>query len=227
MGPDDEVVARVFEPADLLDVGRFQGLEPYERIAENLIDLAWDERDGHNRQPGPPLSILLHGPSRVAMAVLAHTVAWGLDADLVQVFAAAVLPSSNGGSQPIVAPAVNKARGRRRSVLFIDQLDMLSTADGHDVRRQRAMNDLVAEVLRPAYGRAPIVIAAYVGDDAPDRRLTDRFEHIVFIDVPESDDAEVAPVRHRSASASVRTAPTHAHVQHGGQRCGPTMESAA
>lgn len=227
LGPDDEVVARVFEPDDLLDVGRFQGLEPYERIAGNLIDLGCDERDGRNRQPGPPLSILLHGPSRVAMTVVAHTVAWGLDADLVQLFAAAVLPSSNGGSQPIVAPAVNKARGRRRSVLFIDELEKLATADRGDVRRQRAMNDLVAEALRPVYGRAPIVIAAYADDDAPDRRLTDRFEHIVVIDVPESDDAEVAAGRQWLSERGVRTAPVHRRGVRSGVRQDPIVDSAA
>jgi SpoVK/Ycf46/Vps4 family AAA+-type ATPase len=213
LAPDDQVVAWVFEPDDLLDVDRFQGLEPYERIAADLIDLAWDERDGRTRQPDPPLSILLRGPSGVAMAVVAHMVAWGLDADLVQLFAAAVLPSSDGGSQPIVAPAVNKARGRRGSVLFIDQLEVLATADRRDVRRQRAMNDLMGEALRPVYGRAPIVIAAYGGHDVPDRRLTDRFEHIVFVDVSESDDAEMIRAHSRPAEGGVRTAPVHPRAQ--------------
>jgi hypothetical protein len=227
LAPDDEVVARVFEPDDLLDVGRFQGLEAYERIAADLIDLAWDERNGRARQPEPPLSILLHGPSGVAMAVVAHMVAWGHDADLVQVFATAVLPTSNGGSQPIVAPAVNKARGRRRSVLFIDRLEALATADRRDVRRQRAMNDLVAEALRPVYGRAPVVIAAYAGDDVPDRRLTDRFEHIVFVDVSESDEAEVATGRHWLTEGGVRTAPAHRRGARSGVREGSIVDSAA
>jgi hypothetical protein len=211
LAPDDEVVARVFEPDDLLDVGRFQGPEAHEQVASDLIALAWDERDGRTRQPGPPLSILMHGPSRVAMAVVAHMVAWGLDADLVQVFAGAVLPSSDGGSQPIVAPAVNRARGRRRSVLFIDRLEALATVDRHDVRKQRAMNDLIGEALRPVYGRAPVVIAAYAGDGVPDRGLTDRFEHSVLVD--ESDDAEAATTPTQSMEGGVRTAPVHPRVQ--------------
>lgn len=227
LAPDDEVVARVFEPYDLLDVSRFHGLEVYDRIAGDLIDLARDERDGRTRQPDPPLSILMHGPSRVAMAVVAHVVAWSLDADLVQVFAAAVLPSSNGGSQPIVAPAINKARGRRRSVLFVDQLEALATADHHDVRRQRAMNDLVAEALRPVYGPAPTVIAAYAGEDVPDRRLTDRFEHIVFVDVPKTDDADVPTAPTRSMEGGVRTAPAHTRAQRPAISHWPILGSAA
>lgn len=213
LAPDDEVVARVFEPDDLLDVTRFPAADVLVPHANALIDLAWDDRDGRPRQPGPPLSILMHGPPGVAMTVLAHMLAWGLDADLVQVFASTVLPTSNGGSQPIVAPAVNKARGRRRSVLFLDQLQALAVADRRDITRQRAMNDLVAEALRPVYGRAPVVIAAYAGHDAPDRRLTDRFEHIVFVDVSESDDAEVAMAATRSMEGGIRTAPVHQRAQ--------------
>ena len=211
--PDDEVVARVFEPEDLLDVERFPATQCLDGLAHALIDLAWEEWDDRPRASGLPLSILMHGPPGVAMTVLAHMFAWGLDADLVQVFASAVLPSSNGGSQPIVAPAVNMARGRRRSVLFIDQLEALAVTDRQHVRRQRAMNDLLAEALRPNYRQAPVVIAAYASHEVPHRRLTDRFDHITIVDASESDDAEVATVWTRPMEGGVRTAPMHARVQ--------------
>lgn len=227
LAPNDEVVARVFEPDDLLDVSRFQGVAVPERFANDLIDLAWAQRDGPTRQPGPPLSILMHGPCRVTMTVIAHMLAWGLDADLVQLFASAVLPSSNGGSQPIVAPAVNKARGRRRSVLFIDELETLAVADRHDFKRQRAMNDLVAEALRPVYGRTPVVIASFSGLAFPPRGLTDRFDHVLYVDVPELDDSEVATSRHRLAEGGVRTAPVHRRDDRVGVRRGPIVDSAA
>jgi hypothetical protein len=213
LGPDDQVVARVFEPEDLFDVEQFPTTQCLDGLADVLIDLAWEDWDDDSRASGPPLSVLMHGPPGVAMTVLAHMCAWGLDADLVQVFASAVLPSSNGGSQPIVAPAVNLARGRRRSVIFIDQLEALAVADRQHVRRQRAMNDLLGEALRPNYRQAPVVIAAYGGHEAPHRRLTDRFDHIGIVDAAESDDAEAAMVPARSLEGGVRTAPAHVRVQ--------------
>lgn len=213
LAPDDDVVARVFQPEDVLDVTRFSVADLLDGHATALVDLAWDDRDGPVRQPGPPLSILMHGPPGVAMVVLAHMLAWELDADLVHVFASAILPTSNGGSQPIVAPAVNKARGRRRSVLFLDELEALAVRDRHDVKRQRALNDLVSEALRPVYGRAPVVVAAYAGEDVPDRGLTDRFEHLVFVDVLGSDDSDLAGAPSRSMEGGVRTAPAHQRAQ--------------
>lgn len=90
------------------------------------------------------------------------------------------------------------------------------------------MNDLVGEALRPVYGRAPIVIASHAGADAPDRRLTDRFEHVVFVDVPESDDdAEVAEARQSSVGGAVRTAPAHQRVRRPIMIRPSTMGSAA
>lgn len=209
LSPDDEVVARVYGPDELLDAGWIPWNEVLERVAGDLVELAWDSHDHRDRQPGPPLSILMHGPPGAAMTVLVHMLAHGFDADLVQLLASAVVPTSNGGAQPIVAPAVNRARGRRRTVLFIDQLETLDTGDRHDIRRQRAMNDLLAEALRPVYGRAPVVIAAYASQAIPPRGLTDRFEHLLFVDVSDLDDMEVDPVVARGVEHFVRTAPLH------------------
>lgn len=227
---DDEVVARIFDPDELLDVDRLPSMPQLERIAAQLVDLAWDAHEGRGREPGPPLSILLHGPLAPAMAYVVHLLGIGFDADLVHMFASAILPNSNGGSQPIVAPVVNKTRDLNRGVLFIDQLDELAVADRGDIRRQRAMADLVAEVLRPVYGRAPVVIAAFRGSAVPPRGLTDRFDHIVPVDVPETDDAEVAtvptgPVDH--ADHGVRTAPVHQRAQRSAPHRPSFMGSAA
>lgn len=213
LAPNDEVVARVFEPDELLDVGWCPAIEILERVAGDLVDLAWDDHHRRGRRPGPPLSILMHGPPGVAMTVIVHLLARGLDADLVHLFASAVLPSSNGGSQPIVAPAVNKARGRRRSVLYIDQLEELAVARREDTSRQRALNDVIAEALRPVYGRAPVAIAAYQGHEVPPRALTDRFDHLLFVDVPELDDAEAPGARTRPLEGNARTAPVHQRAE--------------
>lgn len=227
---DDQVVARIFEPDELLDVDRLPSMPQLERIAARLVDLAWDAHDARGREAGPPLSILLHGPLGPAMAYVVHLLGIGFDADLVHMFASAVLPNSNGGSQPIVAPAVNKARSLTRGVLFIDQLEELAVADPGDIRRQRAMADLVAEVLRPVYGRAPVVVAAHRGSAVPPRGLTDRFDHIVPVDVPETDDAEVAAVPTglvEHTEHGVRTAPVHQRAQRSAMRRPSFMGCAA
>lgn len=192
IGYDDEVVARVYGRDALLDFGWDRTTEMAYQVATGLVAAVDAAERTHAYGAAPPVSIMLHGPPGVAMTVVAHLVAAHLRSDMVQLFASAVLPSSSGGSQPIVAPAVNVACGRRASLLFLDELEALVERPG-DIGRQRASNDLLAEALRPRYGRCPVVIGAFAhADDAPPRSLAIRFDHQFYVELPELDDTQAS-----------------------------------
>lgn len=182
-----DVVAQVYERADLLQVDELRGVDAVEAVLWALIDIVITERDSERHRPSAPTAILLHGPPGVGMAVLAHMLARHLRARLVHVFASAVVPTTNGGSQPIIAPAVNQACHRQPSVLLLDELEVLAGADVRDSIKLRAANDLLAESLRWRYGPSPVVIAAFTTYDVGPlpRRLTGAFRHIVHVDVTE------------------------------------------
>ena len=206
VGSDDVVVARVYHADDLLDIHLAGDLTGLNWIVGSLLDVI-RRAAAQRSQPGAPASVLLHGPPGVAIPVVVHALTVRLEAELVQLFASAVLPNSSSGSQPIVAPAVNQARGRRSSVLYIDELEALVTDDRRDIRRQRALNDLLGEALRFTYGPAPVVIAGYTGHDDPPPVLSNRFGHVRRVADREHVEHEVA--MSRAVNRPVRMAPRH------------------
>jgi hypothetical protein len=219
VGPADTVVARVYEADDLLDIQLSGDLAGLDWTVGSILDVI-RRASAQRGQPAPPVSVLIHGTPGASIPVVVHALAVRLEAELVQLFASAVLPNSNGGSQPIVAPAVNQARGRRSSVLYIDEIETLVTSDRRDVKRQRALNDLLGEALRAAYGRVPVVVARYAGRDRPPAGLVNRFDHVCKVSDGELDEAD-ASSGDRDGSRPVqiarrrirRTAAPHASVE--------------
>ncbi|MBW3605602.1 MAG: ATP-binding protein [Actinobacteria bacterium] len=143
------------------------------------------------------------------MTILAHVFARRCRARLVQVFASRTIATNNGGSQPQIAIAVGQARDRLPSVLVLDELDMLASADVRDADKRRAANDLISESLRAVYGPSHVVMGVYTtyGDDKPTRALQQRFEHVVCIDVPELERAMLITAVNTADDALFRSMP--------------------
>jgi hypothetical protein len=188
---DDIVVARVYHVDDLLDIHLSGDLAGLDWTVGSILDVI-RRASARRGQPAPPVSVLIHGTPGVSIPIVVHALAVRLEAELVQLFASTVVPNSNGGSQPIVAPAVNQARGRRSSVLYIDEIDTLVTNDRRDVKRQRALNDLIGEALRPVYGRVPVVVARYAGREHPPASLVNRFDHVCRVTDGKSEKSQVS-----------------------------------
>lgn len=177
----------VYELNQLLTVDHLRGMDAVERLVAGLEDAIAESRQPPPRSPRRPTSVLLHGPPGGAMTIMGHVLARKLRGRLVQILASQTLPTANGGSQPLVAIAVNEARLRLPSVLMIDELEEVAGAEVRDAVKQRAANDLMNESLRPFYGASHLVVALFTTyDDRPlPSRLTAEFEHIVAVDVPD------------------------------------------
>lgn len=220
LAPGDEVVALIHDYRSSSGLDLLNPARKLRRAVDELVDLIADGL-AQRRQPGPPVSVLLHGPSADEIALVAHAIGVVRQAEVVHLFASRVLPTTNGGSQPIIAPAVNRARTDHTAVLFLDQLDALVSADRRDGRGQRALYDLTGEALRSSYGRAPIVIGAFAGDDAPPRSLIGRFDELEHVALG-GDDEELSEGIVRSIDGRVRRAP-----QHPGARVRPLQPGSA
>lgn len=187
--PDDasrEAIYEVYEPQQLLDVDHLRGMDAIDELLQTVAAGVVEARGRSRRRPRRPTAILLHGPPGSAMTVLAHVFARQFGAHLVRIFASRTIAESNGGSQPMIALAVDRARHRLPSVLLVDELDEVIGPDVKDTERQRAANDLLNECLRPAYGTSHVVVASFTSyDDAVPRLLEQAFEHVVRVDVPE------------------------------------------
>lgn len=183
----DEAIYEVYEPQQLLDVDHLRGMDAVDELLQRVAAGVVDARGQSRRRPRRPTAILLHGPPGSAMTVLAHVFARRFGAHLVRIFASRTIAESNGGSQPKIALAADRARHRLPSVLLIDELEEVIGPDVKDAERQRAANDLLNECLRPVYGTSHVVLASFTndGDDGLPRRLERAFEHVVRVDVPE------------------------------------------
>jgi SpoVK/Ycf46/Vps4 family AAA+-type ATPase len=164
-------------------------LRGMDAIEEQLLDLAEAVRTSTRsprRHPRRPTSILLSGPPGGAMTVFTHELARTFRAKLVQVCSSAALPSTNGGSQPVVAAVVNQARYHLPSILVIDEFEAVASTAICDADRHRAANDLLGEALRPIYGASHLVVAVFTAydDDEVAPAIRNRFEHVVPLDAP-------------------------------------------
>jgi SpoVK/Ycf46/Vps4 family AAA+-type ATPase len=185
LGPNEPIFT-VFEPSELLAVDHLRGMDTVDDLLRELAERVRETRRSPRRRPRRPTSILLCGPPGGAMTIIAHELARGFRARLVQVFATKALPNTNGGAQPKIAVAVNQARDHPPSVLLLDEFEHVAAASVRDADRLRAANDLVGEALRPMYGTSHVVVGIYtVYDDHPvPRRITGVFEHVLAVDLP-------------------------------------------
>jgi hypothetical protein len=122
-----------------------------------------------------PSSVLLHGPSSSELEAVVHLVGVRLGVPVVQLFGSRALPQRWGGSQPLIASALNRVRDRRGSVVWLDELHSLAVPSH---RALRAFHDLVNESVRPSFAPAVIVIGTYVdrcSTSPPPAYMTGRF----------------------------------------------------
>lgn len=198
------------EWTDLIDVNHLRGMDTIEELLAGLADAVVEATRRPRRRPRRPTSLLLHGPPGGAMIILAHVFARTFRARLVHVFASRTIAMNNGGSQPLIAVAVNEARDRLPSVLLLDELDLVAAAEIRDPTKLRAANDLVNESLRPCYGASHVVIATFTTEaSGPPQALQHTFEHVVRVDVPELERALVRQAVRTTEHELFRRMPAH------------------
>jgi hypothetical protein len=181
-----EPVYEVYESDHLIDVDHLPGMNRVRSLLAEVTDRVVTAKDRRRRRRRRPTSILLHGPRGGAMTVLAHLFSRGVGARVIRILASRTLPVDDGGSQPLIAPAVREARQVVPSVLVLDELEQIAHADITDPDGLRATHDLLNESLSQGYGPLPVVIAMFASDaGAPPLRLAQNFEHTLMVDVPE------------------------------------------
>lgn len=163
----------------LLDASQLHGIRDALALVADILH-ADDAQD----QCSHP-TVLLHGSSWAEMQAVVHLVARQLERPLVQVFASLTLPRTDGGSQPLIASALNPVRDSRGSVLWLDQLERLA---GTHHRTQRAFHDLLHESVRPSFAPAAAIIGTYVDScstSPPPTFMAGRFDRCRVVHLPD------------------------------------------
>lgn len=152
-----------------------------------------------NQHLRPCSGLLLCGPSGCGKSVVARWIAASLAASVnfITLEAPAILSAVVGDSEKALSAAFERARGSAPSVLFIDKLEVLGRARGHDSTTEGTYDRLLATLLvemdglrRHATGsrsEQPVFFLASTEDAAAiDGALLrpGRFEHIVLLQSP-------------------------------------------
>lgn len=177
--------AQVFDPEQLPTFEQVVGMETSKRELSNAVGSALDA--GRNGESGNASTILLWGRRGSGKTVLARAVAGHFGAWLIHVPARCLLPRTGGTTQPQIAMLVRYAQTHTPSVLFIDDLEIL-TARAPDRRGHVVLHDLLRELGRRDSHAQSIVIAALATDNTvtPPALPAGVFGHAIHVDVPDA-----------------------------------------
>ena len=176
--------AQVFGPEQLSTFTDVVGMDALKRQLDDLVGPVLDRHDTDDPERSP--AILLWGSRGSGKAVLIRALAGQYGSRLVHLPARFLVPRDGGTSQPQLAMLLRYAQTNTPSVLFIDELEML-TADAGG-QGQAALHDVLNELRRRDRTAQSVVIASLTTAGAliPSVALTDVFHPVIHVEAPDA-----------------------------------------
>lgn len=170
-----------YDPDRLLGCRRLQHAE---RAFHVVRDVVRPSSRASALEPRGPRRILLYGGSSAEMATVVALAARHARRQLLRVACLGAIPTTDGGSQPMIAAALNAVRVPHACLIWLDGLESLAVADH---RAQRAFHDLLYESVRPSFAPATAVVGTFRTGrlrPVPPPLMRRRFGRCAVVDLP-------------------------------------------
>jgi len=174
---------QVFGPEQLPAIGQIAG---HPTLEQQLRDLICPLLTGSHARSSP--AVLLWGARGVGRTLVSAVLAHEFQARFIHVSARFLTSMGGGTSQPRIAAIVRYAEDHTPSVLFIDDLELISGASDHPAIQASAHDLLNALRRRDRHARVA-VIAALSTEDAfvPSAGLAGAFGPVLHVESPDAE----------------------------------------
>lgn len=175
---------QVFAPEHLPTFEHVVGMDELVRTLSDLADRALHPLPGRSERHS---AVLLWGGRGAGKAILVAALAGEFGARLIHVSARFLVPRNGGTLQPRIAMLVRYAQTNTPSVLFIEDLEMITAVADRD-RAQVAIHDLIGELrLRDRRARSLLVATLATPDDLlPSDLVADVFDPVIHVGPPDA-----------------------------------------